>query len=181
MSKFEKIIWVAILLLLIVWSGTGQSQEVISSFQEENLPVLNDELHRIENRIDSQWPVGSVFISTVSTNPATLLGFGKWESFGAGKVIVGIDSTQSIFDTVLETGGVYEVTLGSTQSGLPAHTHIIDTELDESGTGYITEGAVQGGAPGNDLSTQANAAANAVSPHTNIQPFIVCYMWRRTG
>src|SRR3990167_7209436 len=42
--------------------------------------------------ISGAWPVGSVFLSVVSTNPATLLGFGTWAAFAAGRMLVGLDS-----------------------------------------------------------------------------------------
>lgn len=51
------------------------------------------------------WPVGSIFLSAVSTNPATLLGFGTWSAIGAGRVLVGIDAVDVDFDTLGETGG----------------------------------------------------------------------------
>src|SRR3990172_7594580 len=66
-------------------------------------------------------PVGFVFISVVSTNPATLLGYGTWSAFGAGRVLVGLDSGDTDFDTVEETGGAKTVTLDATM--IPAHTH----------------------------------------------------------
>ena len=34
------------------------------------------------------YPVGSIYISTVSTNPATLFGFGTWEAMPAGRVLL---------------------------------------------------------------------------------------------
>ena len=46
------------------------------------------------------YPVGSIYTSVVATNPATLLGVGTWAAFGAGKVMVGINSGDSDFDTV---------------------------------------------------------------------------------
>ena len=51
------------------------------------------------------WPVGSIFFSAVSTNPATLLGFGTWSAIGAGRVLVGQDTGDTDFDTLGETGG----------------------------------------------------------------------------
>jgi hypothetical protein len=51
------------------------------------------------------FPVGSVFIAVVSTDPATLLGYGTWSAFGAGRVLVGLDGADTDFDTVEETGG----------------------------------------------------------------------------
>ena len=55
--------------------------------------------------ISGAWPIGSVFISVVNTNPATLLGFGTWSVFGAGRVFVGLDSGDTDFDIVEKIGG----------------------------------------------------------------------------
>jgi len=54
---------------------------------------------------EAAWPVGSIFVAITPTNPALLLGFGVWESFAEGRVLVGLDPLQAEFDTVLETGG----------------------------------------------------------------------------
>jgi hypothetical protein len=62
-------------------------------------------------------PVGSIYINAgVTTNPATLLGFGTWVAFGAGRVPVGLNAGDALFDTLEETGG-------SKDSTLPSHTH----------------------------------------------------------
>lgn len=55
--------------------------------------------------IAALWPVGSVYVSTSATNPASTLGFGTWTAFGAGRVLVGLDAGDADFDTVEETGG----------------------------------------------------------------------------
>jgi hypothetical protein len=47
----------------------------------------------------------------VTTNPATLLGFGTWVAFGAGRVPVGLSGSDSLFDTLEETGGSKNATL----------------------------------------------------------------------
>jgi len=49
------------------------------------------------------FPVGSIFITVVDTDPATLLGYGVWEPFGTGRVLVGLDEAQANLDTVGET------------------------------------------------------------------------------
>ena len=67
----------------------------------------------------SAWPVGSVFTSVVSTNPATLLGFGTWAAFGAGRILIGRDAGDADFDTAEETGGA------KTSTAILAHTHSI--------------------------------------------------------
>jgi len=39
------------------------------------------------------YPIGSIYTnSSDSTNPATLLGFGTWTAFGAGRVMVGFNA-----------------------------------------------------------------------------------------
>ena len=69
----------------------------------------------LKNKI---WPIGSIYINAgVATNPATLLGFGTWTAFGAGKMIIGIDSTDADFDSLTDTGG------SKTSTALIAHTH----------------------------------------------------------
>ena len=37
----------------------------------------------------SLYPVGSIYMASVSTNPSTLLGFGTWSAYGAGRVLIG--------------------------------------------------------------------------------------------
>lgn len=73
------------------------------------------------------FPVGSVFIAVVSTDPATLLGYGTWSAFGAGRVLVGLDSGDTDFDTVEETGGAKTKAIsahsGATVSDHAAHVH----------------------------------------------------------
>ncbi len=70
------------------------------------------------------YPVGALFTTTEDTNPATLLGYGTWEAFGAGRTLVGIDAAQTEFDAVLKTGGAKTHTL--TTPEMPAHTHLQD-------------------------------------------------------
>ena len=40
------------------------------------------------NTLKKVYPVGSIYMSTVSTNPATLFGFGTWEAMPAGRVLL---------------------------------------------------------------------------------------------
>lgn len=125
------------------------------------------------------YPVGHIYISYVSTNPATLLGIGTWTAFAAGRVLVGLDGTNVAFDTVGETGGAETVTLTAAQSGVPEHTHTLPYVTDApSGSSVSLRGdADNGNVP---ITTNANSASNAAEAHTNLQPYITVYMWRRT-
>lgn len=67
--------------------------------------------------LQAAYPVGSIYINAgVTTNPATLLGFGTWAAFGAGRVMVGLNGADPLFDALEETGGSKDATVVS-------HTH----------------------------------------------------------
>ena len=70
--------------------------------------------------INDVYPVGSIYISVNNTNPGTIFG-GTWVSFGTGKTLVGVDSNDTDFDTVEESGGNKSATLQTVN--LPAHSH----------------------------------------------------------
>ena len=158
----------------------------------------------VQSALVGAYPVGSIYMNaTVATNPATLLGFGTWAAFGAGKVPVGLNAADSDFNTVEETGG-------SKDSIIPTHNHAAGTLVNASagahqhttGTGRSasTAGSTVGyfsglhaGASGTALSTTdsqgahvhtisgdtANAGESATGK--NLQPYIVVYMWKRTA
>jgi hypothetical protein len=131
------------------------------------------------------YPIGSIYIASVATNPATLLGFGTWVAYGEGKVLVGKAATGT-FNTGGTTGGVETVTLTGAQSGTSAHTHgitngaipgkAVSTVLNSTSGTYRIVGDTD------QFATIANStAANASEAHTNLQPYIVAYMWNRTA
>jgi len=145
------------------------------------------------------YPVGSVYTNaSVSTNPGTLLGFGTWTAFGAGRVPVGFDSGNALFDSAEETGG-------SADAITVSHTHTATTTSTDSGhshgstvgSGFISNGGSEQLAGGNNLnfgrpSTTATATASISSTtsisttgssgtNANYQPYITVYMWKRTA
>lgn len=65
------------------------------------------------------YPVGSIYLSVVSTNPGTLLGVGTWAALAAGRMLVGINAGDADFDTVEETGGA------KTSTAILAHSHTV--------------------------------------------------------
>lgn len=72
------------------------------------------------------WPVGSIFMTIDARNPKEILGFGNWERFAQGRLIVGSGTTTDINNetrTVAnETkGGAYQVKL--TTDHMPEHKH----------------------------------------------------------
>ena len=133
--------------------------------------------------IESAYPVGSIYMNaTNATNPATLLGFGTWVAFGAGRVPVGINSGDTDFDTAEETGGAKTHTL--TESEMPAHTH---RPMNGSGGSETNPLGSDTGFSGMDSRTNFISATNLIEEtgggqaHNNLQPYIVVHMWKRTA
>ena len=131
-------------------------------------------------------PVGSIYINaTNATNPGTLLGFGTWTAFGAGRVPVGFDSTNVLFDTAEETGG-------SATATLPSHTHTFTGTAHNHAGGRVSflNSGISVGAndttstPGNTSSVVAggtNSTEGASATNANYQPYITVYMWKRVS
>lgn len=53
---------------------------------------------------NASFPVGTIFTTVSASNPFNLLGYGTWTAFGAGRVLIGVDTGDVDFDTVEETG-----------------------------------------------------------------------------
>ena len=79
------------------------------------------------NTLKKVYPVGSIYMSTVSTNPATLFGFGTWEAMPAGRVLLaqGKSSWGTTYNAG-STGG--EATHQLTVGELPNHGHTASTD-----------------------------------------------------
>ena len=155
------------------------------------------------------YPVGSIYLSVKNTNPSTYFG-GTWVAWGSGRVPVGINTSDSNFNTVEKTGGASTVTL--TTSQMPSHTHTFtgssattnnpgghthnigrDTDGSAGSSRYTVHSAGTSGADATSPTSSAGGHTNTVTAkgtnaktggggaHSNLQPYIVCYMWKRTA
>ena len=126
--------------------------------------------------IDNFYPVGSIYQSTSPANPSTFMG-GTWERFGNGRVLVGINESDSDFNIVNKTGGEKTHTL--TVDEIPSHSHGQNVSTG-SGPGirrdYQSDGT--GAAYTQGINTQNAGGGQA---HNNLQPYVTVYMWRRTA
>lgn len=148
------------------------------------LEVLGTDVEELSTQIFLlSHPVGSVFITDQAGNPGATYG-GTWVAYGAGRVPVGIDATQTEFDTVNETGGFKTHTL--TEAQMPIHAHA------GAPLSIPTTNAVGGSAARLARGTTTNTGdvqiitgntgnAGSGEAHNNLQPYIVAYMWKRTA
>lgn len=150
-------------------------------------------------------PVGSLYFNaTDSTNPGTLLGFGTWEAFGAGRVLVG-KASAGTFSTAGATGGAETHTLSAAELASHSHnvsgtsnrramvfdsTNITSVRLTSqvaypgAGTSYKymgTNNFADGANPVSADMISATQTAGSGSAHNNLQPYIVVYIWKRTA
>ena len=150
------------------------------------------------------YPVGSIYISTVSTNPATLFGFGTWEAMPAGRVLLaqGKSSWGTIYNAG-STGG--EATHQLTVGELPSHNHTASTNTTgnhththpgwqmgegirhQDGCSAIPQRGDQGGYSGTYTFSTAGNHSHTITinstgnnqSHNNLQPYISIYIWKR--
>jgi hypothetical protein len=156
----------------------------------------------VANLSASIYPIGSIYINAgVTTNPATLLGFGTWTAFGAGRVLVGLNASDSAFDTLQETGGSKDaIVVSHTHAATsvvtdPGHNH--DPSVNGNTLGFQTNGPDvynvtrpnldQGpffnmktgtSATGITVAT-TNSTAGSSGTNGNLQPYITVCMWLR--
>lgn len=145
-----------------------------------------------------------------NTNPSTYLG-GTWVAWGAGKVPVGVDDSDTDFATVEQTGGEkthrltvdelavhehsgtsssttttgYEQKVGESiatidYTGVITHTVKIETVDNTSQKTIYTKGKIPVGVV-TDITQKYAVKAGGGKSHNNLQPYITCYMWKRTA
>lgn len=159
-------------------------KEDISQLQTETTQ-LNDDVTRLMGAFTSvtdltkqlfllMHRVGDIIFSTSDENPSTIYG-GTWVAWGKGQVPVGVDTSDSDFNTVEKTGGEKEHTL--TVGEMPSHKH-------DFGQQFATTSNLSGEygyymIAGTQTDVIKNTGGN--QPHNNLQPYITCYMWKRTA
>ena len=219
-----------------ILQNTGQSTTDTMSQK-----AITDALNNVSAGLDASeiinliYPIGSIYISTVNTNPGTLFGIGTWERYGNGKALVGVDESDSNFNSVEKSGGSSNITLTTDQ--IPSHTHTFKGKSVRTGnqsashnhgfsTGQAeaisglnyysaagggvwytsvvggsggTSGPISGnqipggnhrhsGTTGNQSASHThtvtasgtNSSTGGGKSHSNLQPYITCYIWKRT-
>jgi len=134
------------------------------------------------------FPVGSIYLATVATNPSTLLGFGTWTATGVGRVLVGVGTSDAAY--------ALDDSDGQSDAIIPAHTHTATQAvhnhtfaLNDDGATASKPGGQSGSASGSDGTTTNATPAITVATATggesvtgkNMPPYLVVHMWERTA
>ena len=146
------------------WLSTGG--EVSSS---SNIKASGTLYQKGKTLLDTFYPVGSIFITTVSTNPSSYMG-GTWVRFGNGQTLVGVNENDGDFNAPFKTGGSKTTSNFLLQGTLWGG-------LSGGSTGGEYRGRVWVSPP--HLSNRDGAAQPF--PQSIVQPYITVYMWRRTA
>ena len=115
---------------------------------------------------ESIFPIGSIYMSVTNTNPSNSFG-GTWVLWGQGRVPIGVDTSQSEFNSVEKTGGTKISTQINTGSSSYGYTL-------SSQAGYNDRTLVGSSSYG---STHDEKSADI----SLLQPYITCYMWKRVS
>jgi hypothetical protein len=94
---------------------------------DDNMDILDSAFGvAVPNGIlDKVYPIGSIYMSVVDTNPSTLFG-GTWTALG-GRFLIGADSTYSAG----ATGGSATKTLAA--GNIPSHSHSLNSHVHSVG------------------------------------------------
>ena len=119
------------------------------------------------------YPVGSIYMSVNSTSPSTLFG-GTRQSWGNGRVPVGVDPVQLEFNIVEKMGGekTHELSTKELPQTIP-RTRIANSgewSLGEWGSHNSNQEVWTSCLSGQYDVPMGNEA------HNNLQPYITCYM-----
>ena len=156
----------------------------------------------IETLINIIYPVGSIYISVTDDTVAKVEARfgGTWESFGAGRTLVGVDPNDTSFDTVEETGGAKSnsYTPGGTVGNhtltideMPSHKHplpyrsaILSSAIGSSGSWWTDPGTSTGNSNAQSIAVGGGGAHNhgwtgTAANISTVQPYITTYMYKR--
>lgn len=119
------------------------------------------------------YPIGSIYLSVNTTNPSKWFG-GTWEQIAKGRTLVGVDTSQTEFNTVKKIGG---------SKYLAKHSHygIFGANGVERmggwGTGTKHTGIL------NEMTDNAweqlHTGETGTGDSGNLQPYFTCYIWCR--
>ena len=143
-------------------SALEEGYDIIYDVLEKKYQELSGDEEDFQNRfLNKTYPVGSIYISTSSTNPSSLFG-GTWTSYGAGRTLVGVGSNgETNYTSAGLTGGNEKISLAV--ANLPAHTHSVTPSGTVSSTFKGTSATL--GSAGSHTHSMPFASTAAANEH----------------
>lgn len=158
--------------------GTANLKGAVNVSSKTNLKLGGVSL------IDMFYPVGSIYMSTSSTNPSSFMG-GTWVAWGSGRVPVGVDTNDTDFNTVNKTGGEKTQELRAMIGAINGNPGALGYNPTGAvgGIGYTNNYGIAGTRPGNVTSINHSTLVRRADGNNarTLQPYITCYMFRRTA
>jgi hypothetical protein len=152
-------------------------------YPDTSTPLSAEKLNEMQEKIFNMiYPVGSIYLSVNNVNPSFLFG-GTWEEFAKGRTLVGVDTSQTEFNSVEKTGGAKTHTL--TVNEMPSHKHRnINHMVTTNAPGYgawVRDVNVGTGEIAGYIASADTSEVGDNQPHNNLQPYITVYMWKRVA
>mgnify|MGYP004506849635 CR=1 FL=1 len=126
--------------------------------------------------LDRTYPVGSIYMSTVSTNPKDLFG-GTWQALG-GRFLIGADDTYKAGATAGEA--THKLTIAE----MPSHAHPNTIRVNWYNDSRENSPMFSGWGNSNlqlDRMTINTGFVGENNAHNNMPPYLSVYMWKRTS
>jgi hypothetical protein len=123
-----------------------------------------------------RFPIGHILMSAVEQDPADWLGYGAWERFGQGRVLVGVSEADMDFNAGGKTGGAKSVALSVEQ--MPAHAHRLKSSNSADGNATGTQPYSGGGFASASQYMENTGGGQA---HNNMPPYVTVFMYKRVA
>ena len=140
----------------------------------ERMNHIEDGIADLYNAI---FPIGQIVIKGDNEDYSNWLGF-TWERTAVGKVLVGIDSTDTDFNTIGKTGGAKKVAL--TKNELPKEIgQALIYDSNEPTQSSSTDALTTQWTNKYRLGLYNVVNENGGNAHNNLQPYQVVAYWKR--
>lgn len=109
-----------------------------------------------------------------------------WTAWGSGRVPVGVDTSQTEFSTVEKTGGdktqILRAAIGATHADTGRIGYLATAKIPGINYAYsVAGGNVISDVPYGNINHSTGVYTEEGKNPTTVQPYITCYMWKRTA
>lgn len=161
------------------WTGTRAQYNAITTKDANTLYNITDDTNITPTLLESLYPVGSIYIGTMSICPLAALGIGTWQLVASDRVLQG-SGTNSVGSTI--AAGLPNITSGNWGGILSEYD---STEVDGSAvrrTSYVANGNVANGSHRSFYNFDASRSSSIYGNSNTVQPSAyVVNIWERTA